>query len=147
MGTKANEVDGKLKGSEEHVQFLEESVAEQSNALLTKDSAATRFQEQMFGLEKKVADLSADVNSYRTQNATENDLLEGTSTTLDIQNMDSKQRTLWRLQERDKLKAEKVAIKDDFAKFWAKSKSKIDQFQVYLEGRNAQMITVMNVCG
>lgn len=61
MATDVDDVEGKLKSSKEHVQLFEGRVAEQSNQLLTRDSAVTEFKEQVTGLEKEVTCLSAIV--------------------------------------------------------------------------------------
>lgn len=63
MTLSAGNVEEKLKGLEEHVRFLEETVAELGSQLLVKNDAVTVFHDSYVQLKGPATSLPADFES------------------------------------------------------------------------------------
>lgn len=117
LETMVNEVEARLKTSEEHVHFFGDVESEQSNQLIEKDFFSSGFRERVVVLEKSLADAYAVVEHCHTQNFADERLLGGSYTALAVHETVLQQRDQEYTKHREKLLAGKGIIENEFCKF------------------------------
>lgn len=77
LATNVNEAKAKLRSSEEHVQFLEDKLSEQSAQLVEKDISSRGYRARVVVIEEKLATRSAESERLNAQHVVTEDLVKG----------------------------------------------------------------------
>lgn len=131
LATKVDEAEKALDASQEHVQYLEDRAAKQSNQQLAKDNEAANECERLSKLEIPSMSLSVDLQQAQAQNAINRNLLEGVKTAPASQKTASPQSISNYVKEHQKLFANKIFIDAETWQYSADMDTKLNWLQEY----------------
>lgn len=119
LATNVFEAEKALAVSQEHVQYLENRHAEQSNQVIAKDVKAADECETILRSEREAASFSADLQQARAQNATDKYLLRGVQTALASRKKASQRRISNHVKIRENVLADFAFIDTEFQTYRA----------------------------
>lgn len=117
LATKFDEAEGVLAAPQDHVQYLEDRIVEQSDELLANCAEAENEPELLSKFEEQVTSFLANLQKARVQNETDGDLLEGARTALTLQKRMFQQRLSNYVKELEKLVADNAANVAEFYQY------------------------------